>query len=40
MYLDADDYVEAFFRQDAGSDKILLGENGNENNFAGYRIGS
>jgi hypothetical protein len=40
MYLDADDYVEAYFRQDAGSDKILLGENGNENNFAGYRIGS
>jgi len=40
MYLDSDDYVEAYFRQDAGSDKILLGENGNENNFAGYRIGS
>ena len=40
MYLDSDDYVEAFFRQSSGSDKTLLGENGTENNFAAYRIGS
>jgi hypothetical protein len=38
MYLDADDYVEAFFNQEAGSDKILLGENGTESNFAAERI--
>ena len=38
MYLDADDYVEAYFKQDAGSDKVLLGENGTESNFAAERI--
>ena len=40
MYLDADDYVEAYFKQDAGSDKILLGENGTESNFAAERLGA
>jgi hypothetical protein len=40
MYLDADDYVEAFFKQSAGSSKVLLGENGTESNFAAERIGS
>jgi hypothetical protein len=40
MYLDADDYVEAYFKQDAGSNQTLLGENGTESNFAAERIGS
>ena len=38
MYLDADDYVEAYFKQDAGSNQTLLGENGTESNFAAERI--
>ena len=38
MYLDTDDYVEAYFKQDAGSNQTLLGENGTESNFAAERI--
>ena len=38
MYLDSDDYVEAYFKQDAGSSKVLLGENGTESNFAAERV--
>ena len=40
FYLDADDYVEAYFRQISGGSKTLLGENDVESNFAAERIGS
>tara|TARA_R100001463_G_scaffold92505_2_gene147245 strand:- start:30 stop:542 length:513 start_codon:yes stop_codon:yes gene_type:complete len=40
LYLDADDYVEAYFRQISGQSRTLLGENDVESNFAAERIGS
>ena len=38
LYLDADDYVEAYFRQISGQSRTLLGENDVESNFAAERI--